>query len=282
MTERKFQSELIDDLKNDFSGCMILKNDPTYIQGIPDLTILYKDKWATLECKKEKNASFRPNQEYYVKMMNDMSFSSFIYPENKKEVLNRLAAFLWHDNSKQFPKDVHAIFGASNYHWINYSDEKMIETFVNSQAKKKGTELHEVAAGLIKNKIKLPDLPITFNMYVNDSILYGLRPEQQLYYSEWFYGTADAIGIEDGVLKVSDLKTGKTKPSIHQLEIYAAFWCLEYGLVPDDLKDIELRIYYNNDIIFGNPGSEEIVPIMDKIVTVTKILERLKEDESYG
>lgn len=190
--------------------------------------------------------------------------------------------FLWHDNTRKFKKDVHAIFGASNYHWVNYSDDKMVNLFVNAQAKKKGTELHEIAAGLIKNKIKLPDLPITFNMYVNDGILYDLRPEQQLYYSEWFYGTADAIGLSDGILKISDLKTGKTKPSIHQLEIYAAFWFLEYGLTPSDLDGIELRLYYNNDIIFGEPGSEEIIPIMDKIITVTKILERLREDKLYG
>lgn len=189
--------------------------------------------------------------------------------------------FSWHDNSRRFPKDVHAIFGASNYHWINYSDEKMIETFINNQAKKNGTELHEIAAGLIKKKIKLPDLPLTFNMYVNDGILYGLRPEQQLYYSEWFYGTADTIGLDTRILRISDLKTGKTKPSLHQLEIYTAFWCLEYDILPSDLDDIILRIYYDNDIIEGHPGTEEIVPIMDKIVTVNGILTKLKEDESY-
>ena len=193
-------------------------------------------------------------------------------------------SFSWHDNSRRFQKDVHAIFGASNYHWINYSDDKMIETYINSQAKKKGTELHEIAAGLIKNKIKLPEAPLTFNMYVNDGILFDLRPEQQLYYSEWFYGTADTIGLEDGILRISDLKTGKTKPSLHQLEIYAAFWFLEYGLIPEDLERIELRIYHDNDIIVGYPGTEEIIPIMDKITTITKVLEKLKdrEDESYG
>lgn len=90
MLESKFQKKLIDELSELFPGCIILKNDSSYIQGIPDLTIFYKDRWATLECKKSKNASLRPNQKYYVEKMNDMSFSAIIYPENKEEVLNEL------------------------------------------------------------------------------------------------------------------------------------------------------------------------------------------------
>lgn len=90
MLERDFQSKLIKELRAMFPGCIIMKNDANYIQGIPDLLILYKDKWASLECKKNKKASRQPNQEYYVRMMNDMSYSSFIYPENKKEVLDEL------------------------------------------------------------------------------------------------------------------------------------------------------------------------------------------------
>ncbi|MBQ8134802.1 MAG: hypothetical protein IJ192_10425 [Clostridia bacterium] len=90
MLESKFQAELIKDLKNLFPGCIITKNDCNYIQGFPDLTILYKDKWAVLECKKEENAKRRPNQDYYVGILNQMSFSRFIYPENKEEVLHEL------------------------------------------------------------------------------------------------------------------------------------------------------------------------------------------------
>lgn len=190
--------------------------------------------------------------------------------------------FSWHDNSRKFPKDSHALFGASTYHWINYSEEKMIETYINGEAKKKGTELHELAYKLIKNKIKLPEIDLTLNMYVNDAIFYGLRPEEPLYYSDLFYGTADAIGIDHNILRIHDLKTGKTKSSLHQLEIYAAYFCLEYNLIPTDFDDIEIRIYQNNDIIIGHPGTEEIVPIMDKVVTVDKIIQNLKEDENYG
>ncbi len=88
--ERDFQAKLIKELKRRFPGCIVMKNDPCYIQGIPDLVILYKDKWAALECKKSANAKRRPNQEYYVGLMDEMSFSRFICPENKEEVLNEL------------------------------------------------------------------------------------------------------------------------------------------------------------------------------------------------
>lgn len=88
--ERDFQAGLIKELKNLFVGCMVMKLDSSYIQGIPDLLVLYKNKWATLECKKYAGASKQPNQEYYVKQMNKMSFSRFICPENKEEVLNEL------------------------------------------------------------------------------------------------------------------------------------------------------------------------------------------------
>ncbi len=88
--ERDFQSNLIKELKDRFPGCMVTKLDSSHIQGIPDLLVLYRDRWATLECKKSSKATRRPNQEYYVKTMDDMSFSRFIYPENKEEVLNDL------------------------------------------------------------------------------------------------------------------------------------------------------------------------------------------------
>ena len=87
MLENEFQSKLIKEIKRRFPGCIVLKNDPTYIQGIPDLIILHNDKWGALECKKNSKASKRPNQEYYIGVMNQISFARFIYPENKDEVL---------------------------------------------------------------------------------------------------------------------------------------------------------------------------------------------------
>lgn len=88
--ESKFQAELKKKLRNMFPGCIVLKMDPNEIQGIPDLLVLYGSKWAVLECKRGLTASKRPNQEYYVDLLNDMSFSAFIYPENEEEILNEL------------------------------------------------------------------------------------------------------------------------------------------------------------------------------------------------
>lgn len=90
MLESTFQSALIRDLKRIFEGCIVLKNDPTYIQGFPDLLILFEDKWAALECKPSAKSSFRPNQEYYLRVLNSMCYASVIYPENKEEVISEL------------------------------------------------------------------------------------------------------------------------------------------------------------------------------------------------
>ena len=88
--EGDFQADLIDSLKERFPGCIVVKNDARYLQGVPDLTVLYNNKWATLEDKREKNAHHQPNQDYYVEKMNNMSFSRFVYPENVEEVLDEL------------------------------------------------------------------------------------------------------------------------------------------------------------------------------------------------
>lgn len=88
--ESDFQKELMDEIREMFPGCMIFKNDSSYIQGIPDWTILYKDKWAALETKKDKHAKKQPNQDHYVEKLNNMSYSAFVYPENKEEILYEL------------------------------------------------------------------------------------------------------------------------------------------------------------------------------------------------
>jgi hypothetical protein len=88
--ESQFQAQLKKKLTEMFPGCIILKNDPTYLQGIPDLTVLWNDKWALLECKRESEAQKRPNQAYYVSLGKKMSFAAFICPENEEEVLHDL------------------------------------------------------------------------------------------------------------------------------------------------------------------------------------------------
>ena len=90
MLESKFQAGVIKEVKQRLPGCVILKNDANYIQGIPDLTVFYNDKWAMLECKKSEHEEHQPNQDYYVERANQMSFARFIFPENKKEVLDEL------------------------------------------------------------------------------------------------------------------------------------------------------------------------------------------------
>ena len=91
--ESKFQKELMDKIRDRYPGCVILKNDSSYIQGFPDWTILYKDKWAVLEAKRSKNAAKQPNQDYYVDKLNNMSFSRFVYPENSEEVLEDISKY---------------------------------------------------------------------------------------------------------------------------------------------------------------------------------------------
>lgn len=93
MLENKFQANLIRELKNEFPGCIVMKNDSSYIQGIPDLLVLHKDKWASLEVKRSSNASHQPNQDYYVDKMNEMGFSRFVCPENKDNVMTDLRLY---------------------------------------------------------------------------------------------------------------------------------------------------------------------------------------------
>ncbi len=88
--ENQFQSALIKELKKIFPGCVVLKNDSSYYQGIPDLLVLYENKWAMLECKRSSKASHRPNQDYYIEKFGKMSYANFISPDNKEEVLNEL------------------------------------------------------------------------------------------------------------------------------------------------------------------------------------------------
>jgi hypothetical protein len=171
----------------------------------------------------------------------------------------------------------HAFLSASKYHWINYSLEKLDNTYRTALAAAKGTELHEFAFQAIKLGIKLPRSQKTLNMYVNDAIGFRMTPEQILFYSGNCFGTADAISFRNNFLRIHDLKTGVTPTSMKQLEVYTAMFCLEYGYKPYEL-DIELRIYQNDEVVEHVPEVDDIAHIMDKIITFDKQIEILKAE----
>ena len=169
----------------------------------------------------------------------------------------------------------HAFLGASKYHWINYDADKLVDSYTKFQATLNGTILHDFACQCITLGQKLPKSQKTLNMYVNDAIGFKMKPEQVLYYYDNCFGTADAIIFRNNLLRIHDLKTGVTRAHMEQLEIYAALFCLEYNKKPSDI-DMELRIYQNNEIIVHNPTVEDILPIMDKIITFDKIIDKMK------
>lgn len=172
----------------------------------------------------------------------------------------------------------HAFLSASKYHWLNYDEEKLLTVYDNFLAIQRGTELHDFAKRCIELGIKLPKSKKTLNAFVNDAIGFKLTPEQILYFSDNCFGTTDAIGFKDGVLRIHDLKTGQTPASINQLKIYAALFCLEYNYPPNKIK-IELRLYQNDEIIFEEANPEEIQSIIEKIIRFDKKLRKHQERE---
>lgn len=166
---------------------------------------------------------------------------------------------------------LHAPFGASKSSWLRYDDEKAIEIYKSLKAKEVGTRLHAWAAETIKLGIKQPRTNKTLSAYINDAIGFKMEPEVVLFYSEYFFGTADSICFRNNFLRIHDLKTGSTPAKMEQLEIYAALFCLEYNIKPGEIE-IELRLYQNDEVIVHNPTAEDILPIMDKIVHLNKIL----------
>ena len=170
---------------------------------------------------------------------------------------------------------LHAPFGASKSSWLRYSDEKIVEVYNNLQAAEMGTRLHEWAKQTIDLGIKQSRSKKTIYSYVNDAIGFNMSTEVVLFYSENFFGTADAISFRNNFLRIHDLKTGRRPVHMEQLEIYAALFCLEYKIKPGDIR-MELRIYQNDEILVHEPTAEDILPIMDKIVHVNKMLEKIE------
>lgn len=172
-------------------------------------------------------------------------------------------------------KDKHAFLSASKYHWVNYSEERLAETYNKYRAAERGTRYHEFAKEAILLGVKLPRTKSTLNLYVNDAIGFKMVPEQVLYYSDNCFGTADAIVFKSNTLRIHDLKTGVSPASVKQLEVYAALFCLEYEYSPMDIN-MELRIYQNNEVLIHNPEPDDIGNIMYTIILFDKQIEQMK------
>ena len=170
---------------------------------------------------------------------------------------------------------MHAFLSPSKYAWVGYDEETLESVYINWKQSQIGTELHELAAKLIKLKVKLPKINKTLNMYVNDAIGFRMDTEVVLFYSQYFFGTADAISFIGNVLRIHDLKTGVGKVKMEQLMVYAALFCLEYNIAPNSIKEIELRIYQNDQVLFHTPSYEEVDEVINKIKELDTMLQSL-------
>lgn len=180
-------------------------------------------------------------------------------------------------NTHHTLEGLHAPFGASKSSWLRYDDDKAIEVYSTRKANEMGTLLHEWAKSTIDLGIKQPRSNKTLYSYVNDAIGFKMSTEVVLFYSERFFGTADAICFRKNMLRIHDLKTGRIKAKMEQLEIYAALFCLEYNIKPNDIS-MELRIYQSNEVICHEPDPEDILVIMNRIVHLDKIFKKIDEE----
>lgn len=171
----------------------------------------------------------------------------------------------------------HAFLSPSNYAWLNYTEQKLDARFISARAAARGTALHDLAHQAIKLGVKLSNADKTLAAYVKDGIGYKMQVEQPLYYSDNCFGTADTISFRQKMLRIHDLKTGITPTSEHQLEVYAALFCLEYNISPWDIG-MELRIYQNEEVRIYIPDADTILHVMDKIISFDRRIEYLKEE----
>ena len=185
-------------------------------------------------------------------------------------------------NRHQNLSGLHAPFSPSQSSGLRYDDAKAIDVYNNRKAAEIGTRLHQWAKDTIDLGIKQPRSNKTIYAYVNDAIGFKMSTEVVLYYNDRFFGTADAISFRNNCLRIHDLKTGKvgkTEAHMEQLEIYAALFCLEYKIKPSDIQ-FELRVYKNNEVVCHQPTAEDIVPIMDHIIHLNKLLDKLEREEA--
>ncbi len=181
----------------------------------------------------------------------------------------------------------HAFLSASKYHWIRYDEEKILERYDRHMDAALGTRLHAFAAEAIKLGQYLPANSLTINLYVNDCIGYRMSVEVPLFFSYNAFGTADAIWFgpdpEDPtrppILRIFDLKNGSTTKSESyedQLNIYAAYFCLEYKVKPGEIQ-YDLRIYQNDEVVYFDTDPQDIAYIMDWVKQADALIEQRKE-----
>lgn len=174
----------------------------------------------------------------------------------------------------------HAFLSPSNYHWLDYDEEKLRRVYFQKQQTARGDRLHAYAQQAIDLKIRQADNGTTLSSYINDAIGFRMEAEIPLYYSDECFGTADAIGIRDNLLRIHDLKTGSTIADMKQLLIYTGIFFWEYRELfqPKDVRVI-LRIYQNDAIQELQPDSAEILMVMSRIKTQAALIRYLREED---
>ena len=170
----------------------------------------------------------------------------------------------------------HAFLSPSQHAWINYSEQKLEARYISTTAARRGTEMHDLAHQAIKLGVKLHTSNKTLSLYVNDAIGYKMTSEQPLYYSDNCFGTPDTIAFRRKKLRIHDLKTGLSRASEHQLEIYASLFCLEYDINPFEIET-ELRIYQNDEVVIYDADPNDINGIMGTIVEFDIRIQFMKE-----
>ena len=182
---------------------------------------------------------------------------------------------------------LHAPFSASQSAWLRYDDAKAREAYERKKAAERGTRLHNWAKETIDLGIKQPKSKKTLYEYVNDAIGFKMSTEVVLFYTDRFFGTADAISFRKNpktgryILRIHDLKTGvvgKADSHIEQLQVYAALFCLEYKWKPNEI-DMELRVYKKDEVVYCEPNPEDIINIMNKIIHLDKLLAKIDNEE---
>lgn len=173
---------------------------------------------------------------------------------------------------------LHAFLSPSNYHWLDYPEDKLARVYFQKQQAARGDKLHAFAQQAIELGVKQADDGTTLSMYINDAIGFRMSPEVPLFYSEDCFGTADACGFRNNTLRIHDLKTGLVVADMKQLKIYAALFCFEYNFKPTDIH-IVLRIYQNDAIQELEPDPADILMVMSRVKTQAALIAQLREED---